>query len=181
MTANQRGLNIFSGWQYEFAPYAAMVKLLIRATTAGVLCKVQVADAVSVETTPAHVLVPRAVTLLVTVQALAGETKVAVKLAEAPGARLASVKTVLGEAWVSITVTLLSVTLPGLLTVPEKVMELPVTTGITGQFKLTAISGVPVIEHVAEAALVTRAPEQLSLPLAVRVEVLEQAVPAGTV
>ena len=37
MTANQRGLNIFSGWQYEFAPYAAMVKLLIRATTAGVL------------------------------------------------------------------------------------------------------------------------------------------------
>src|SRR5438552_1642894 len=37
MTANQRGLNIFAGWQYEFAPYAAMVKLLIRATTAGVL------------------------------------------------------------------------------------------------------------------------------------------------
>src|SRR6059036_2325502 len=37
MTANQRGLNIFAGWQYEFAPYASMVKLLIRATTAGVL------------------------------------------------------------------------------------------------------------------------------------------------
>ena len=37
MTANQRGLNIFANWQYEFAPYAAMVKLLIRATTAGVL------------------------------------------------------------------------------------------------------------------------------------------------
>jgi len=37
MTANQRGLNIFLGWQYEFVPYAAMVKLLIRATTAGVV------------------------------------------------------------------------------------------------------------------------------------------------
>ena len=36
MTANQRGLNIFSGWQYEFAPYPSSVKLLIRATTAGV-------------------------------------------------------------------------------------------------------------------------------------------------
>src|SRR6266566_8488495 len=37
MTANQRGVNIFANWQYEFVPYAAMVKLLIRATTAGVL------------------------------------------------------------------------------------------------------------------------------------------------
>src|SRR2546427_6374015 len=37
MTANQRGLNIFAGWQYEFAPFASTVKLIIRATTAGVL------------------------------------------------------------------------------------------------------------------------------------------------
>lgn len=37
MTANQRGLNAFSGWQYEFAPYPSSVKLLIRATTNGVL------------------------------------------------------------------------------------------------------------------------------------------------
>ena len=37
MTANQRGLNIFANWQYEFAPYPATVKLIIRATTAGVL------------------------------------------------------------------------------------------------------------------------------------------------
>jgi len=37
MTANQRGLNIFANWQYEFAPYPSSVKLLIRATTAGVL------------------------------------------------------------------------------------------------------------------------------------------------
>src|SRR2546427_10655929 len=37
MTANQRGLSIFSGWQYEYAPFASTVKLIIRATTAGVL------------------------------------------------------------------------------------------------------------------------------------------------
>lgn len=37
MTANQRGLNLFSGWQYEYTPYPASVKLIIRATTAGVL------------------------------------------------------------------------------------------------------------------------------------------------
>src|SRR5207249_4282199 len=94
---------------------AGFVGQFSRTTMAGVLCKVQVAEAVAVATTPAQVFVPRAVTELVTVQALAGEVKVAVKLAEAPGARLASVKTVLGEAWASITVTLLSVTLPGLL------------------------------------------------------------------
>jgi hypothetical protein len=37
MTANQRGLNIFAGWQWEFTPAPSTVKLLIRATTAGVL------------------------------------------------------------------------------------------------------------------------------------------------
>lgn len=37
MTANQKGLNIFSGWQYEFAPFPCTVKLLIRATTTAVL------------------------------------------------------------------------------------------------------------------------------------------------
>lgn len=37
LTANQRGFNAFSGWQYEFAPYPSTVKLLIRATTAGAL------------------------------------------------------------------------------------------------------------------------------------------------
>jgi hypothetical protein len=37
MTANQKNLNIFSGWQYEFAPGPSTVKLLIRATTGGVV------------------------------------------------------------------------------------------------------------------------------------------------
>lgn len=40
MTANQLGLNPLLGWQYEFVPAAwpngAAVKLIIRATTAGV-------------------------------------------------------------------------------------------------------------------------------------------------
>lgn len=34
-TANQKNVNIFSGWQYEFAPYPSTVKLLVRSTTAG--------------------------------------------------------------------------------------------------------------------------------------------------
>lgn len=35
MTANQLGLNPLSGWQYEYVPYHAAVKLLVRATTTG--------------------------------------------------------------------------------------------------------------------------------------------------
>lgn len=34
-TANQKNVNPFSGWQYEFAPYPCTVKLLIRSTTVG--------------------------------------------------------------------------------------------------------------------------------------------------
>ena len=36
MTANQLGLNPLAGWQYEYVPYASMVTLMQRATTAGV-------------------------------------------------------------------------------------------------------------------------------------------------
>lgn len=35
MTANQLGLNPLSGWQYEYVPWRAVVKLLVRATTTG--------------------------------------------------------------------------------------------------------------------------------------------------
>jgi hypothetical protein len=65
---------------------------------AGVVSKVQVAEALAVAATPAQVLLPRAVTVLEMEQAFAGEVNVAVKLAEAPGARLARFKTVLGDA-----------------------------------------------------------------------------------
>lgn len=34
-TANQRGVNIFDKWQYEFAPYPCTVKVIIRSTTVG--------------------------------------------------------------------------------------------------------------------------------------------------
>jgi hypothetical protein len=61
---------------------------------------------------------PRAVTVVLMEHALAGEVMLAVKFAEAPGARLGTVSTVLGEAWLLTTTTLFSVTLPGLLTVP---------------------------------------------------------------
>lgn len=36
MTANQLGLNPVSGWQYEFLPWPARVKLVTNATTTGV-------------------------------------------------------------------------------------------------------------------------------------------------
>lgn len=35
MTANQLGLNPLLGWQYEFVPWRAIVKLLVRSTTTG--------------------------------------------------------------------------------------------------------------------------------------------------
>src|SRR6267378_2024501 len=52
MTANQRGLNIFANWQYEFAPYPASVKLIIRATTAGVVMALYSGDATIQESSP---------------------------------------------------------------------------------------------------------------------------------
>lgn len=35
MTANQLGLNPLTGWQYEYLPWRAVVKLLMRSTTVG--------------------------------------------------------------------------------------------------------------------------------------------------
>lgn len=36
LTANQQGFNPISGWQYEYVPFPAAVKLLVRSTAAGV-------------------------------------------------------------------------------------------------------------------------------------------------
>ncbi len=36
MTASQSGLNIISGWQYEYLPWPARVSILLNATTVGV-------------------------------------------------------------------------------------------------------------------------------------------------
>ena len=60
--------------------------------------KAQVAEAVSVTATRLHGFAPVAVTVLVAEQASSGAVTAAVKVAEAPGAMLATVKTVLGLA-----------------------------------------------------------------------------------
>jgi len=61
---------------------------------------------------------PLAVTVLLTEHASAGAVKLAVKFADAPGARLGTVNTVLGAVWLLTTVTLFKVTFPEFLTVP---------------------------------------------------------------
>src|SRR3954466_4185925 len=78
----------------------------------------QVADALLVTLAALHASVPVATTVLLTAQALSGAAKLAVKLLDTPGARLARLKTSGGDAWVSRTVTLFNVTLPELRTVP---------------------------------------------------------------
>jgi hypothetical protein len=79
----------------------------------------QVAVAVVLTLFWLQALVPVAVTVLVTAHASAGAVKVAVKFADAFGARLGTVgTTVLGAGWLLATTTLWSVTSPVLLTVP---------------------------------------------------------------
>jgi hypothetical protein len=84
----------------------------------GVVISGQVADAVFVTMTRVQLSLPVAVTVLLTEHALAGAVKVAVKIADAWDARLGTVNTVLGEAWLLTTVTLFKVTLPEFVTVP---------------------------------------------------------------
>ena len=87
-------------------------------TSRAVVCNGHVADALPVTTAAVHMSLPRAVTVLLTVQLPAGVRKLALKLAEAPGASVATVNTVGGEDCASVTVTLVSVMLPEFLTVP---------------------------------------------------------------
>ena len=62
----------------------------------GALTSGQVADLLSVTTAAVQASLPLAVTVLVTEQPSLGAVKLAVKLAETPGARLGTVNTVLG-------------------------------------------------------------------------------------
>ncbi len=64
----------------------------------GVVRSGHVADALCETNVPAQLSVPVAVTVLLTEQASAGAVKLAVKAAETPGARLATVNTVVGTA-----------------------------------------------------------------------------------
>jgi hypothetical protein len=76
------------------------------------------ADAVFVTGAAVQLSLPVAVTVLLTEQALVGAVKVAVKFEDAWDARLGTKSTVLGEAWLSTTVTLVKMTLPVFVTVP---------------------------------------------------------------
>jgi hypothetical protein len=87
-------------------------------TRPGVVINGQVDDAVLVTICEVQLSLPVAVTVLLTVQASIGAVKLAVKLADAWTARLGTVKTVLGEAWLLTTVTLFKMTLPELVTIP---------------------------------------------------------------
>jgi hypothetical protein len=84
----------------------------------GFVAKGQVAEAELLTGSKLQASTPVAVTVLLTEHESAGEVNAAVKLAEAPGASEATVKTVGGVDWLSMTTTLFNVTLPGLLTVP---------------------------------------------------------------
>jgi len=76
------------------------------------------ADAVFVTGAAVQLSLPVAVTVLLTEQALVGVMKLALKFEDALGARLGTKSTVLGEAWLSTTVTLVKMTLPVFVTVP---------------------------------------------------------------
>ena len=84
----------------------------------GVVTSGHVADAVLETLIAVQASLPLAVTVLLTEQASAGAVKLAVKLADTPGARLGAVNTLLGTDWLLTTVTLFKVTLPEFLTVP---------------------------------------------------------------
>src|SRR2546426_537518 len=67
---------------------------------------------------------------------------------------------------VLVTVTLVSVMLPQLLTVPEMASVPPGGTGLAGQFFVTAMQGVLVPGQLAVAWAVTMRPSHLSTPRA---------------
>ena len=78
----------------------------------------QVADALLVTLSAVQASAPVATAVLLTEHALSGAEKLALKFADTPGARLATFNTVVGDAWLSTTVTSFKVTLPELRTVP---------------------------------------------------------------
>jgi hypothetical protein len=106
---------------------------------------------------------------------LVGTVKLPVKLALAPGPKDAALKMTVSAVGRSLTTTtLVSVMLPGFLTVPLYVSDPPGAGEVVGQVIVTAILGLPSSGQVLVALAVTRVPVHLSLPLAVRVEVTEQ-------
>ena len=96
----------------------------------------------------------------------------------APGASMATVKiTVLAAGRLSVTITLVSVMLPALLTVPLYVMMPPGSAKLNGHTCVTVIAGVVVIAHVVLVEFVTAIPQMLR-PVTVDMLVLVQFVGA---
>jgi hypothetical protein len=113
---------------------------------------------------------------------LVGTVKLPVKLALAPGARDTALKTTVSATGRSLTTTMLvSVMLPGFLTVPLYVSGPPGAGEVVGQAIVTAMLGLPSSGQVLVALAVTRVPVHLSLPLAVSVEVTAQPPLVGAV
>src|SRR5437868_6818136 len=116
----------------------------------------QVIETVFVTELAAQASVPTPLKVVVSEQSLSGTLNEPLKLADAPGASEANVKTGLLGAGRSLTTTMSRrVTLPVLLTLPEKVSNCPGLTGSTGHTFVTLRPGVKTSEHVVAAELVT--------------------------
>ena len=142
----------------------------------GVAISGQVADAVLVTGAAVQLSLPVAVTVLLTEQPSVDAVKLAVKLTVAPGASVIGPMTgVLGTGWLFRTTMLFNVTLPVLLTLPEKVSNPPGETGCAEHTLVTVMPGVFIPVQVADAVFVTMTFVQLSLPVAITVLLTEQA------
>jgi hypothetical protein len=111
-------------------------------------------------------------------QALAGTVTVLVKVASAPGAREATVNTVvLTEGRSLVTTTSVRVMFPVLRTVPLYWNEPPGNIGAAGQFTVTKIFGAVRMGQAEVTTLLTSVPQMLR-PVAVDVLMEEQSAVA---
>src|SRR5262245_904906 len=122
----------------------------------------QLSVAVSRTEAVPHWSVAVAVKLALTEQALAGAGTLTVKLAEALGASVATVKTAVPGTLSLTTTTLVSVTLPGLLTVPPKMTFPPTVVGVDGQLIARSIWPRAATGQVAVRLALTVCPVQRS-------------------
>src|SRR5207302_1113177 len=112
-----------------------------------------------------------------------GRSLVTTMLVKVPGASEAAAKTVvLGTGRLLTTTILVRVTLPVLLTLPEKVSNWPGATGCAGQALVTLMPGVKTSEHVVWTELLTVRGKVVnwSTPWATNVAVLARQGLEGT-
>src|SRR3954466_14973175 len=122
----------------------------------GVVNNGQRAVAVAETCAPAQRSWPRAVRVSINSQQSVGAVKLPLKVRDAPGTRVIGPMTgVFATGILSVTKTLMSVTLPGLLTVPVNVNRPPRGVGWRGQFFVMAIRGVILTGQVVVTLAVT--------------------------